>query len=813
MKKTILWHLKICEETKKAGLPWDFIKEYEGRQLYHAGKLINTYGLQKKVKEIGEMILGYLVQDAEFIPHLYKLYQNQPEVEASRIRALITGAGEEKLSDFSFEKIEEVLKDEVIQNQVLFWYLKYYVSLVLNNDKKSALVSGLLNWHNSVGQDIKELSAEERNLLMEPAFSSNLFLSIYGERTVWEQLLEPEKLALMNEIANAAWSWQRIQMEHFMQLMEKPKEFRRRFHLVTEYIDEKERPTFVNLWIENKALWNDLKRLEQILPDMDEEQIGQMLQDRTSYVSTLYKERIQGIPLENLSSRHEELMFYAVITNKKHFLALVRESYEDFTCLPYHSLLLDPDVYQKYLNLNTLNKKNLKECFGLGVLSSYQKENMGRSSYTFEELKLLVSIEGQYSYLYNQLSCEGIDARLKVFREIAKRKCLPARIKEEEMVCVGERLSQKVLSMWMQEEFGDIKHLRYQTAVHLLGHWEEIKPFIRGLTDENQALFLLRNIENLKDYHDFYEIKEHLMETDKAWEWLRGNLPIEDEVVEKHKENVLQFLYEGGSEILFAFCQNENKKKEEIRRLLTAELMGKFMELKYHEDDLEREIAYPITPEIKQAWMENLNLSRDRYHVWEEDRLLPVMQIGEIPTETCISYRNGYQSECLLSCFDSNKKVIFLEKDGDIVFRAILRLTKGSHNKINTDKKRVEFADLTKTETARKKEKEELILFLERPYYSRLSMEELRTVVSYVIHLVRQKAEMIGAKLVLSPNYREKIDEERFVWSYYYVYISASKNGSQYLDSLGGMATVNQSGRYGIAKVYLEKEKILQKSA
>lgn len=35
-----------------------------------------------------------------------------------------------------------------------------------------------------------------------------------------------------------------------------------------------------------------------------------------------------------------------------------------------------------------------------------------------------------------------------------------------------------------------------------------------------------------------------------------------------------------------------------------------------HEDDLEREIACPITSEIKQAWVENVNLLRDRYHVW-----------------------------------------------------------------------------------------------------------------------------------------------------------------------------------------------------
>lgn len=36
MKKRILWHLKICEEIKNAGLPWDFIKKYKGEQLHQA---------------------------------------------------------------------------------------------------------------------------------------------------------------------------------------------------------------------------------------------------------------------------------------------------------------------------------------------------------------------------------------------------------------------------------------------------------------------------------------------------------------------------------------------------------------------------------------------------------------------------------------------------------------------------------------------------------------------------------------------------------------------------------------------------------
>lgn len=41
----------------------------------------------------------------------------------------------------------------------------------------------------------------------------------------------------------------------------------------------------------------------------------------------------------------------------------------------------------------------------------------------------------------------------------------------------------------------------------------------------------------------------------------------------------------------------------------------------------------------------------------------------------------------------------------------------------------------------------------------------------------------------------------------YYVYISASKNGNQYLDSLGGEATVSHSGLYGKNSFLMEKEK------
>ena len=99
------------------------------------------------------------------------------------------------------------------------------------------------------------------------------------------------------------------------------------------------------------------------------------------------------------------------------------------------------------------------------------------------------------------------------------------------------------------------------------------------------------------------------------------------------------------------------------------------MELKYHEGDLEREIAFPLKKDVEELWKENLLRVDGSWRIWEEDSLLPIMQIGELLLRNCISYRNGPNCDCLLSCFDANKKLVFIEHNGKIVFRAIIRLT------------------------------------------------------------------------------------------------------------------------------------------
>ena len=53
------------------------------------------------------------------------------------------------------------------------------------------------------------------------------------------------------------------------------------------------------------------------------------------------------------------------------------------------------------------------------------------------------------------------------------------------------------------------------------------------------------------------------------------------------------------------------------------------------------------------------------------------MLLGMQPQRTCLAYANGAYNTCLLSAFDSNKKILYATLDGRIVGRAFLRLTKG----------------------------------------------------------------------------------------------------------------------------------------
>ena len=50
-----------------------------------------------------------------------------------------------------------------------------------------------------------------------------------------------------------------------------------------------------------------------------------------------------------------------------------------------------------------------------------------------------------------------------------------------------------------------------------------------------------------------------------------------------------------------------------------------------------REIAFPIKRDTEEIWKEKLLRVDCGWEIWEEDSLLPVMQIGEVPLRSCTS--------------------------------------------------------------------------------------------------------------------------------------------------------------------------------
>lgn len=487
--------------------------------------------------------------------------------------------------------------------------------------------------------------------------------------------------------------------------------------VVTGYIPKDLLSYGLQLWLWNGALYADLCKLERIF--MDGMGASEVFKSRVSYVNTLYQNPLSGIDLSGLSYKKSELLLYAITQKKKNFLRLIQKEKMLFDDLPDNSLLLEESVYREYLNLNTVNKKNLKESADL-ILPRRQFHDLKKRMYTFEELKLLCRAEKTVICLYGQLTCMRIDDQICVLRELLKRKCMPRTFQDGQLGILAKALSIKPLSRWIREDFGNIRGLSYETAVWLLVYQEQLKGMEKEITMEEQVFYLLKNLELIKECGSFWELKEKLIMRDISWGVLKEKLTFSEDFVKTNATRIGEFIFAGGAEVIATYLKQQPSKKEEIRRLVVAELLGKFEKLKYPAGDLSREIDFAVSKEVELEWEKDLTYICGDLTLQEETRLLPIMQIGEIPTYSCISYRTGSNSHCLLSCFDSNKKFLFIPKNGQVVFRAMLRLTKGSYAD-DMHRKKIQFADLSNLDETKDEEGEELVLFLERYYEKNLS--------------------------------------------------------------------------------------------
>lgn len=799
MIEVIKRHLAERNMLKTAGLSLCYLAKKVEEKCVRAAEAIIQNEVMDVIPFLGEQVCLYMMEDPETITYLGILKKEGCELNAYRFQRILLDAGIDKVSDFSYEQVKAVYFDPLVTDGTAYSYMKYYGEQNVSKEEKEQLVKSIAMCTDVL--DFENVGEKDRMLLVNPVFSSELLLDLLENVNNLKILQDQDLMELVNTLAGYEAEIRSLNQNQFDQMKERPVEILEKLRIVTRYIEKENLTDGLNLWLWNEALYEDLCKLERAFTDGAD--LAEVFYSKVSYVNTLYQNPLSKISLSSLSVEKSELLLYAITQKKKAFLNLINEEPELFYDLPNASMLLKKEMYQEYINLNTLNRKNLKDSADL-ILSNDRFELLAKREHTFEELKLLCTAKEALIRLYEQLTCK-CDERLMVLRELIKRECVPYSFWKGQIEPLAAALSEKPLSRWIREDFRNISDLSYGTALWLLVYREQLKGMEKEITMEQQALYLLKDLVLVKECDSLSELKEKLILGDVSWGLLKEKLSFSEEFVQNNAARIGNFLFVGGAEIMETFLERQPSKIEEIRRLVTAELLGKFDELKYPSGDLMREIDFEVSEEAEKEWKKDRTFTRGNLVLKEETGLLPVMQIGEIPSYSCLSYRSGLNSDCLLSCFDSNKKFFFIRKNGQVVFRAMIRLTKGSYVG-DRMRKKIQFADLSGAGKPKEEEGEELVLFLERYYEKKLTDEELDQAVNFAITAAKEKAKKLGARLVLSCYYQDDVKTKEYIKSNYYLYISKSKNGSQYLDSLYGEASVSDSGDYS-SNIFLLENK------
>lgn len=799
MIEVIKRHLAERNMLKTAGLSLCYLAKKGEEKCVRAAEAIIQNEVMDVIPFLGEQVCLYMMEDPETITYLGILKKEGCELNAYRFQRILLDAGTDKVSDFSYEQVKAVYFDPLVTDGTAYSYMKYYGEQNVSKEEKEQLVKSIAMCMDVL--DFEKAGEKDRMLLVNPVFSSELLLDLLENVNNLKILQDQGLMELVNTLAGYEAEIRSLNQKQFDQMKERPVEILEKLKIVTRYIEKENLTDGLNLWLWNEALYEDLCKLERAFTDGAEP--AEVFSGKVSYVNTLYQNPVSKISLSSLSEEKSEILLYAITQKKKAFLNLINEEAELFYDLPNASMLLKKEVYQEYINLNTLNRKNLKDSADL-ILLRDRFELLAKREHTFEELKLLCTAKEAVIRLYEQLTCK-CDERLLVLRELIKRECVPYSFWKGQIEPLAAALSQKPLSRWIREDFWNIPDLSYGTALWLLVYREQLEGMEKEITMEQQALYLLKDLALVKECDSLSELKEKLILGDVSWRLLKEKLSFSEEFVQNNAARIGNFLFVGGAEIMETFLERQPSKIEEIRRLVTAELLGKFDELKYPSGDLMREIDFEVSEEAEKEWKIDRTFTSKNLVLKEETGLLPVMQIGEVPSYSCLSYRSGLNSDCLLSCFDSNKKFFFIRKNGQVVFRAMIRLTKGSYVG-DRMRKKIQFADLSGAGKPKEEEGEELVLFLERYYEKNLAYEEQDQAVYLAFVAAKEKAKKLGARLVLSCYYQDDVKTKEYIKSNYYLYISKSKNGSQYLDSLYGEASVSDSGDYS-SNIFLLENK------
>lgn len=691
---------------------------------------------------------------------------------------------------YNLQDLVGILEMDELDGAGRLVYLENFAPMALTHEQKGLAINSLRQC-----RDVPVmLTRGQRDQLLEPYASvSSLFCNaVFGD--VWELLERCPGLRKILSLLYERNVLEDLGLTEYTTFSQAPEEYLQGLTDLTERLSPNAAAKFLNHWQRDgcplHALSQMVRRIGQH-PDIDWENA---LQSYSGYVNLISGVKLRNLDFATVPQYLEDILLYAIAHKKTRFVRLVDENPEAFLLLPRHSFLLQEPLYREHLNLNEITVKDLSDCTWMRMAKLDVQHLVPGRKYTFPELRALYGVQKPYADLYHALESDSQDYRLRVFREVCKQNALSG-IAADSIEAFAGLLDEKPLSVWKQELFSHIDGLTPADAARLLVHLDSVRHLLPGMETRGDALLAMRNLGVLGQFQTMDEFKSHLAEIDEDWRGLAQVMGLTADFLAQYREGVIRFLCRDGAAIARAYMSClDDAHREAYLRVVKAELMGRLREVKYHDGDLRRELDISIPSGVRARWPENLSVTVGGIEAREHDGFFDTMLLGQQPQRTCLSYSDGIYRKCLLSAFDSNKKVLYARQDGRIVGRAFLRLTKCRNT--SAEGGSLSFVDLEAGEVGQPEQAgEQITLFLERPYISGVGPEARAQTALALVELAKCKADELGVLLVLSQDYAN-YRPQGFTQTRLHIFISKSKGGAQYLDSLDGEATVSKEGSY-----------------
>lgn len=796
---TLIQHAKLAIRMNNNGINREFIKKFPIEEIIDCCNRIEQNKILNDEYKDNEVIQEEIIKDEKFIHYLNIAYKKDLDMVGFEELLIAIKQHNEKMTDYSIKDILNVLYNKELFYKSYYDYLKYFRNESISLKKR--ITNNLNHFHCQSDIEFNELSENERKLVTLLDLDDKNLIPTNVIKEIYELLLNNEELRNIIDFLNAHSLYIQLDEQDYKVINNNAKEIKNYIKSITDKINNDDITYRMLLkWVGKGCSVYDLKSIEQKISKVETEKLESIFSNRSSYINFIYGNKLKEFPLDSIYGTKEELIIYAISNNKKNFLKLIQNNMNDFLSIPSNSILYSKNFYTKYINLNELTLKHLNKLKLMDYHINYNIDYLKEQLYTFEEINTLFSIEKQYIKLYNELLSLPIDDRLLRIRQFIKKDLLKHITNDDRITKLADKIRIKPLYTWLEDDFNRIEGIKASDIIEILINYDAIEKLLPEITKQNELTYILRNISKLDDYSNLQSIKDNIENFDDYWSNLKDAMQFSEEFVVKYKENIKTFLLNNGSELAYLYyleCDKEHR--ESFKLIIKAELMNEFRKLKYHTNDLNKEIDFELNNSQITEWTENNSkIVKDKYDIGEYDDFYYTMILGEYPEKTCLSYRDGGYNKCLLACFDSNKKVLYAKINNKIVARAMVRLTKGSYNKEKGNNKSINFIDVEEsTQEELEDKKEYLTLFLEKAYISGINEGERNTIKKLFIKLLKEKAKAMNALLVLSCNYKEEIDEQ-FISTRYYMYISKSKAGTQYLDSLSGQATISDEGQYKV---------------